>query len=361
MRSALNFEWARCDGKVAAAVRVRTAARVPTMDPSATAEQLSPGDSKRMNATTLRRGGGWAAPSTRETGDGAVFLILGPPADPLATAVADTLRASGRAVRQMDHPFAAPHRCSWWLDVAESEQELLLDDGGRLSAARIGGVFVRGQPTLDREGWAEKDLGYAHAELHAAVLGWLHGLSCPVVNRFPSWTWFRRGPRLSDWYPALRLAGVPFQDAVLTNDMADARAFGDALVLNPMTAEPAYLLAGEDDWRLLSEYLTRAPAVLTRPHGAPTFATVIGAAVVWSEVPDGASELEHALLRFSRITGLAFLEVAFAPVDGAIRAVAIDAFPSLDHQPDSNRGRIVRGLVSLLTGQTAAAPAGRLP
>jgi len=312
-----------------------------------------------MNATTLRRGASSVAPFGADDRDG-TCLILGPPDDALGAAVIEALRAMDCDVRQLPHPFASPHHCSWSFDSTGGVHELLLE-GERLTAAHVRGVLVRGQPMIDPDGWEEKDLGYAYAELHAAVLGWMHGLSCPVVNRYPSWTWFRRGPRLSDWYPSLRAAGVPFQDALLTSDVGAARAFSNVVVLNPMTAEAAWLMATDGDWRTLSQYVARTPAHLTRPHGPPRFATVVGDIVFWSAAPEDADALEAALVRFARDTGLALVEVAFADVDGGLRAVGVDAFPTLDHQPSSNHAGIAAAVALLLTGEPAATPAGRLP
>lgn len=275
------------------------------------------------------------------------YLILTNSVDSLDAAVADRLRADGHPVALISHPFASSNGCSWFLDDDRSACELIIGEIAR-TPINVAGVLVRSQPFLDPLGWEARDLAYAHAELLAAVLGWLHGLACPVINRFPSWTWYRRGPRLSDWYPSLRAAGLPFQDARLTSDISVARAFDRHLVLNPMTSDAAFLIGSDADWQALSSFLSRTPAQLTRPHGAPRFASVAGGAVIWSEPSDTAS-LDAPLLRFSSVTGLDFFEVAVAPVDGEERVIAVDAFPTLRHQPAANHPKLVDALVAVLT------------
>lgn len=290
-----------------------------------------------------------------------VHLILASADDPLAMVVADRFEGMGETVIVLDHPFAVPFRCTWFLDDDNTVLTHTANGGGRIDNAHVGSVLVCGQPRVDPTSWVARDLAYAHAELHAAVLGWLHGLDCPVINRHPSWTWFRRGPRLSDWYPALRAAGLPFQDALLTNDSSGARAFCENVVVNPMTSEAAWLIDGDRDWDALSKFMSRTPAHITRPHGEPRFACVAGQDIVWSHAPGAENGFEHLLQRFSAYTGLSFFEVAIAPVDGDERVIAVDAFPTLLHQPASNHSRIIDALVSMMTGAIPIAPAGRLP
>jgi hypothetical protein len=77
---------------------------------------------------------------------------------------------------------------------------------------------------------------------------------------------------------------------------------------------------------------------------------VAGDQVVWESEPStDAAQLEPALRRFARATGLAFVEFAFAPTAQGICVIAVESNPHFERFGDTARKQIVEGLVQFLT------------
>ena len=142
------------------------------------------------------------------------------------------------------------------------------------------------------------------AEMLAATLAWLAGLPCPVVNRPSAALWYRGRASLHAWRPLLRRCGLPVPEQLITNDPAEARAFGHRLasdgvagaVYTPLTGETGYLVATDAAWQGLAGLQERSPVCLSEPHGAARPACIVGGQIFWDhDPPPEARALEPAL------------------------------------------------------------------
>lgn len=176
-----------------------------------------------------------------------MHLLLGNFDDSCCQGVLVRLAERGFPALVVASPLAPPSRLVWRLDEDGLKSRLELSDG----AIEITGVLVRGTGWLDTVGWEVEDHAYAQAEMLAATLAWLAGLPCPVVNRPSAALWYRARASLLDWLPLLRRCDLPFSDQLITNDPAEARAFGQELeaggiagtIYTPLTGEDSYLIA----------------------------------------------------------------------------------------------------------------------
>jgi hypothetical protein len=280
-------------------------------------------------------------------------------------AVQAALSARGLPARVVANPAAHPARLSWRLDTDRCVSRLAFGDEPPITDDEIDGVLVRDAGWVDPAGWQPKDLAYVQAETQAALLGWLWGLRCPVVNRYPAATWYR--PQLPPlaWHSLLRRCDLPALEAIVTNVGRDARAFGRrtapaaeaGAVYRPMTSGGQYLVATDGDWDGLAAMQRRAPVCLTAPHGRPQSACVVGGRVVWdgSGPPPDAPALEPALRRFAAAAGLAFVEVVLAEDNGGRRVVVgVEHHPRYECFSGAAQGAIVAALVESFTAPVGA-------
>lgn len=287
-----------------------------------------------------------------------MHLLLGNPQDPFCSRVRSALEARNFATHVMANPLAHPSRFAWRLDNEQSAVRLAWDDGSPIRNEDIAAVLVTGTAWIDPAGWQPDDLSYVYAETQAAVLAWLWSLDCPVVNRFTAAIWCRpKIPRLF-WHRLLRRCGLPTEDTLITNVAVEARAFGlrgregvAGVVYGPLTSDTRYLVTSDQDWNGMAALQRCAPICLTHPHGAAQLACVLGEQVVWEGEPlPETLVLEPALRRFAATAGLAFVELAFAPApDGRICVVAVEPRPNFERFGDFARGKIVEGMVRLIT------------
>lgn len=279
-----------------------------------------------------------------------VILLVGGDTDPWCVALMDALAGTGRPTVVASNPMADPQRFRWRFGPGESEWSLELASGARITQRGLSAVFVASPPSLGPEGWRPADLAYVHTETWAAFLGWLWSLPCPVVNRSPASVWYRRSTNLLEWSASVRAAGLPMQRAIVTNVVSEARAFaGAAGIYNALGVNASMLIETEAEWSALAHIMRRTHACITRPHGAATFACVVGGDIVWSARPPGARRLEPALLAFARSTGLAWVEVAFAETDARLEVIAVEPFPVPWHFTEPQSERIVESLCAMLS------------
>lgn len=279
-----------------------------------------------------------------------VTLLLGRESDPWCASLMHALAAAGRPAVVASNPMADPHLFRWWFGRGESAWELRLGSGAGITHRDLAAVFVASPPSLGPDGWQPADLAYVQAETWAAFLGWLWSLRCPVVNRSPASVWYRRSTNLLDWSAPLRAARLPVQRAIVTNVLAEARAFaGGAGVYNALGVNTSMLVATDEEWSALARIMERTHACVTRPHGEATFACVVGGDIVWSARPPGARRLEPALLAFARSTGLAWVEVVFAETDARLEVIAVEPFPVPWHFTEPQAERIVASLCAMLS------------
>jgi hypothetical protein len=293
-----------------------------------------------------------------------MYLLLGSPHDLCCAGVHAALAARGSPAHIVENLLSHPARWSWWLDSERSSSQLAWDDRTPLADDEIEGVLVRDTGWLDPAGWQPKDLLYMQAEAHAALLGWLWSLPCPVLNRYPPATWYRPQLSLLSWWPLLWRSGLPALETLVTNVPGETRAFGERLaalgvpgaIYRPLTTGARYLVANEGDWAGLAALQLRAPVCLAYPHAQPRSACVVGERVVWDgSPPPEAGALEPALRRFAVATGLAFVEVTLAAATGGLRVVEVEPHPKLERFGAEAQGTIVAGLVELLATRAAAA------
>jgi hypothetical protein len=291
-----------------------------------------------------------------------VHLLLGSPGDSCCTEVLGCLTSRGLPARIIASPLAPPARLTWRLDAGELASQLVLDD----DQVKIAGVLVRGTPWIDPAGWAPEDHAYMQAEMLAVTLAWLAGLDCPVISRPTAEQWYRGRNSLTAWRPPLRHCGLPVPEQLITNDPAEARAFGCRLaadgvkgvVYTPLTSGAGYLVAADAAWQGLANMQERSPVCLSEPHGATRQACIIGGKVIWDDSPPPeACALESRLCRLAAAPGLDFLEVAIAPFRGRLGVVMVEPVPVLEHFAPRARPRIADALTALLapTGPQPAA------
>jgi hypothetical protein len=287
-----------------------------------------------------------------------MHLLLGHHGDTCCVEVRARLRARGLPAEIVASPLAPPARFEWRLD---DELTSRLDLDG--DPTEVAGVLVRGTAWVDPAGWAPEDHAYVQAEMLAATLAWLAGLQCPVVNRPSAELWYRGRASLLTWRPLLRRCGLLVPDQLITNDPAQAGAFGRRLaadgvggvVYSPLTGDDGYLVATDDAWRGLADLQRRSPVCLTEPHGATRPACVVGGEVFWDhDPPPETRALEPGLARLAATTGLDFLEVVTAPLRRGVGVVMVEPMPVLEHFEAATRVRILDALTALLVAVDAA-------
>jgi len=252
-------------------------------------------------------------------------------------------------------PLAPPARFAWRLDDGLTSR---LDLDG--DPTEIAGVLVRGTAWVDPAGWAPEDHAYVQAEMLAATLAWLASLPCPVVNRPSAEIWYRGRASLITWRPLLRRCGLRVPDQLITNDSAEADAFGRrfpaGVVYTPLTGDAGYLVATDEAWQSLADLQQRSPVCLSEPHGATRPACVVGGQVFWDhDPPPETRALEPGLARLAAGTGLDFLEVVTAPLRRGPGVVMVEPMPVLEHFEAATRVLILDALTALLA-PVAAAP-----
>jgi hypothetical protein len=288
-----------------------------------------------------------------------MYLLVGHAGDTCCAGVLSRLASRGLPARIVASPLAPPARFAWHLTDDGLTSRLDLDNDG----TDIAGVLVRATAWLDPAGWTLEDYAYMQAEILAATLAWLTGLRCPVINRPSAAIWYRSRASLLDWGPLLRRCGLLVPDQVITNDPAEAHAFGRRLaddgvagvVYAPLTGEATYLVATGAAWQGLADLQERSPVRLSEPHGPTSPACIVGGQIFWDYDPSPEIRaLEPHLGRLASATGLDFLEVVTAPLRGGPGVVMVEPMPVLEHFAPATRNRILDALTALLLPVTAA-------
>jgi hypothetical protein len=289
----------------------------------------------------------------------AIHLVLGHAHDPFCAGVLARLRRDGLRARLITSVFAAPTRLEWRLDEHGVQSRLTLEEG----EVTVASVLVRDAGWLDPAEWRSDDHAYMQAEVQAALLAWLAGLDCPVVNRACAERWYRPRMPMLAWQPLLQRAGLPTADAIFTNDPSRARAFGRRLaedgvhgVVFTSLASDAAWLVGETDWPGLAALQALAPVCVSEPHRAPLLACVVGNGIVWDgSPPPQVAALAPALRAFAHSAGLDFVEVAVAAVRRGPAVVRVEPRVDFEHFSAPTRERILDALVDVLVAKPARA------
>ena len=284
-----------------------------------------------------------------------MFLLLGASDDPCLVAVTGALAARSREALIIRHPFMDQACAAWRFDNERSDTSLTI--GGKQIV--VDGVFAARratQPTAPAEQWSQADLLYNQAEAEAALLGWLWGLSCPVIDRLPAWLWYRTRRPMLAWAPLLRQAGLPPLDSIISGDARALAQFmqrqgGGAM---ESLAAGTRQLVDESEAAQISATAPMAPVRLTELHQGAWRACLVGPHLIWDDgTPRQARNLSPKLRSFAASTGLSFLEFIVTSGD-APRMVDIDVRPRFELFGPDAQGAIADGLADALTQANAA-------
>jgi hypothetical protein len=246
-----------------------------------------------------------------------VWLLVGSPFDPLVERIATNLRERECSCVVVQNPLTAPSRLSWHLDTASSRWSMTTPEGIEISPDKLGGVFVRHHPWVDRSGWEAADADYVQSETNAAVLAWLWALDRPVVGRMPADLWYRPQAGLAWWLPRLEGAGLRGGAVLITNADREWPSF-HAEVPGPVTHRPltirsTWQASTDEEWVRLAAVQGEYPTVLEPAHPGLVVADVIGAEVVWQTPTARLPAVESGLLALARSASVEVLEVDIDP------------------------------------------------
>lgn len=238
-----------------------------------------------------------------------LVLLINCTGDPLCVDLRKGLTDLGHPVRAIQELFRDPARISWRLDTDRSSSSLRLETGGAGFEAAISAVFVRKSPFAHKEGWALDESIYVHAEKEAALLGWIWGLPCPVINRYPSELWFEAVGSLEFWR-----GHIERFDLELVSTRSEQ-------------AVPSYPVA------------------------------VIGSRVVWDKgAPTRLERINDSLVGFAESLGLGYIEFRIADSIGKPQVEEVEPFPKCDEFCLSSRREIINELIGCLTSSKSAGP-----
>ncbi|MBS0155132.1 MAG: hypothetical protein JSS38_11090 [Nitrospira sp.] len=289
-----------------------------------------------------------------------MHLLLGHSQDPWCLSVRTALEALNCRTYIITNPLLNPSRFAWSLNNDRSESRIVWGDELSVSDDDITSVFVRSTGWIDPTGWQPDDLAYMQSETQAALLAWLWSLACPVINRYSSALWYRPRVPLLSWQRVFRHCGIPTSEMLVTNVDQEALDFRKHLfvegaqgaVYEPLSSDVRYLVTSDKDWSGLAAMQHCTPVCLSYPHGTAQFVCVVGDKVVWEgEPPSEMVALEPALQRFSRASGLVFVELALAPTSKDISVIAVEPHPNFEHFGVAARQHIVDGIVKLLRAE----------
>ena len=238
-----------------------------------------------------------------------MVLLINYTADPLCVDLFKGLTERGHPARAIPNPYRNPARISWRLDTDRSSTSCRLGVGAANSDLEISAVFVRKSPFVQREGWELDDAIYVHAEKEAALLAWIWGLPCPVINRYPPEVWFE-------------------------------------------PVESLEFLRGRIERFDLELESTQAEQVARSYPVA-----VIGSRVVWDQgAPGRLDRINDSLVGVAQSLGLSYLEFRIADAMGNPRVAGIEPFPKNDAFCSSSRREIINELIGCLTRSKSAGP-----
>ena len=289
------------------------------------------------------------------------FLLLGDGRDTLSQRVAEALSHHGHQVIVTRDPLAAPFVLSWHVhsDRHADVWAWARADG---HAPALDGVLVRssGGPT-ESEGWDPTDLAYVRAEAHAALLAWLWGLRCPVINQYSADLWVRPQRSYPEWQRLFTECALPAADILVTNEIDRARAFaarsGQHVTYMPLTSWSRYAITTSEHWMELAKLLDHVPVCLVAgPPQPSTYGTVVGRRIVWDhQVHADVRALEPGLLRLADRLGVDLIQVEIALTQAGVRCILGDVYARLERHDDTGQQAVVDAIVELLEHDRRAA------
>jgi len=255
-------------------------------------------------------------------------------------------------------PVAERGVFSWELDTEHSSSSLTLPDQQRsICAEALRGVFVRSQggPEATQE-WTSEDYMYVQAERRAALVGWLHNLPCPVVNRLTADLWFRPYRPYAEWQSLLRKSGLPTLRCRITNDFENAVEFArrcGPIAYTPLTSNTRYLVQTDDDWRELEKVLKIFPVCLKQTVSDPrASAWLVGDIVIWNTdigLPCSYRLVfERGLRNLASLLNISTFEIAVGIGPAGLCCDGIDLYPRLENYERDGQSSVVGEIVSLI-------------
>jgi hypothetical protein len=290
----------------------------------------------------------------------AVYLVIGHESDSFSQRVTTALGDRGHEVVLTPEPFTRAGTLTWTLETLRSESQVLGLGGHDVPSNGLHGVFVRafGAP-LAHDEWAPEDFGYVQTETAAVLLAWLWDLPCRVVNRMSADLWFRPQRAYPEWHAMMIRCGLPPLATQLTNDLAAARVFADALggtvTYAPLTAPTRYPVGDDRDWEELGKVMSLLPVSLVEycPDSA-SYACLVGDAVIWDGYgdprPDERVVFEDGLRRLAAMLRLHVLQIEVRTGHAGLRCSGVELYPQLATYDPRRREAIVAGVVDLLEG-----------
>jgi hypothetical protein len=238
-----------------------------------------------------------------------LILLINCTGDPLCVDLQKELTERGHSVQAINDLYGSPGKISWWLDTDRSSTSWRPGIAGTDSEVEISAVFVRKRPFVQEEDWTLDEATYVHAEKEAALLGWISGLPCPVINRYTPELWF--GP-------------------------AESLEF----------------------WRGRIEQFDLELALTHSEQVAPSYpVAVIGSRVVWDQsAPGRLDRIKDSLVGFTESLGLDYVEFRIADSMGKPQVVSVEPFPKCDAFCLASRREIINELIGFLIGSKRAGP-----
>ena len=279
-----------------------------------------------------------------------MFILLGTLEDPCLAAVGRALAERSRESLVIGDPFMDPAGTAWRFDGGGSDTVLAI--GG--STIPVEGVLAArraARPFEKSAQWTQQDLLYTHAEADAALLGWLWGLPCPVIDRLPAWLWYGIRRPIVAWGPLLQQHGLPPLASVVTGYADELSRFmqGQAgAALEPIAGAGVRHLVQPSGVHQVAETAPMAPVRLSELHEGGWRACVAGAHVVWDDgTPDEARRLSSRLAAFAAAAGLAFVEFVIASGE-APRMVDVEHRPRFELFGSAAQAAIADGVAEAL-------------
>jgi hypothetical protein len=279
-----------------------------------------------------------------------MYLILGE----LPPALAESVR-SGFDVMGVENlsilDLFSQLEIVWRLDSASAKFELHLEKGRTLGEDQLLGVIALEPSIEDNTEIKEKE--YFRAEKRAALLAWLSGLKCPVVNRISPMFAISSHIPLALWRPALTRCGLSAIDAISSNLQSELKRFvselSDECDYVPLSADLCYRVATADDLEGLARLTQFCPIHLTQ-RGLLTYAAcVIDRNVFWNQpAPATLIQMQDRLIQLAAVAKLSMLEIGVLIVGETPRVCSIDPFPKLDRFRPETCDAIAKALLSAL-------------
>jgi hypothetical protein len=281
-----------------------------------------------------------------------MYLIIGSEQDSCVFTVHSAIERRGKTVVTGLNPFGPLARLRWSFDTRDSRPEYVFAD---TPDGVLEGVFVRSfAALLDPTGWAPEDASYLHSEGMAALLAWLHALSCPVVGRPSDDAWYRVQRPLPEWVGVLAACGLDTPEVIVTN-AADAESFAGRwsgrAVYQPLTSNRQYVIQGAA-WSELAKVMEYVPVCLSEPLDGPIHAiTLVKDRLFWTNPP--TRDLEGLTAGVQRVAARLesdFVQLNYCSEPDGPKFTSVNLQPRLELHDPSEQQAIADEIAERLCG-----------